>query len=475
MVDYRMAGILYCLASLVESLAEPLVIACLRTLDVDTRASAEGMATLAKAVATVCMLQGSFGTLFESWPVTVFGLSQLVYASLFTVIVYRRKYKSFCQPLSTTNQNGDDISLRRPQWIPSQDKVSNPFKNENNGHGKKVGGGSSWMEQIRHQFDLGSLHLTLVFALQGIFKHALTEGDRIVLTAVSSGYDQGVYAMASSYGGMASRMLLQPLEENGRLLFARQKRTNLDKKNQGEFMTLYVTLVKLVLYIGLVFACVGTNYTSILLRLLLGARWGRNDNNDNNSSGEAADALSAFCVYTALMALNGMTEAFVYGVAESQREITRLGVAHGAVGVVFAVLAPILVSTWGTVGLVYANALCMALRSMYSVTFSSLFFSSKENNNAPSVLSTMGVLVRRASPHPVVLLGFVSTFALTRYSRGLSDSIQLQDSLSKVWFIAAVQHVAIGIGCLFLVGVAAFKLEKDFGRSLKAMVRQKQD
>ena len=47
----------------------------------------------------------------------------------------------------------------------------------------------------------------------------------------------------------------------------------------------YYFLIKLVLYIGLLFGTVATNYTSILLRLLAGSRWGTNV--------EACDALSA--------------------------------------------------------------------------------------------------------------------------------------------------------------------------------------
>ncbi len=64
------------------------------------------------------------------------------------------------------------------------------------------------------------------------------------------------------------------------------------------------------------------------------------------------------------MALNGMTEAFVYGVAESGRDVGSLAVAHGVVGGVFYVAAPLLVlhrnGIGGTGGLIAANGLCMA-------------------------------------------------------------------------------------------------------------------
>ena len=81
---------------------------------------------------------------------------------------------------------------------------------------------SFFKKKFYTSLDPSTLELVIIFTLQGIFKHLLTEGDRIVLTALDDGYDQGIYAMASSYGGMASRLLLQPLGENARLLFSKR-------------------------------------------------------------------------------------------------------------------------------------------------------------------------------------------------------------------------------------------------------------
>ena len=113
-----------------------------------------------------------------------------------------------------------------------------------------------------------------------------------------------MYAIASSYGGLAARLLLQPMEENSRLLFSRQgalieQKTCRESKGKGEKIeqmratcnTLdsledtYVCLVRVVLYVGLLFAAVASNYSAILLRILAGKRWGTNF--------EASAALSA--------------------------------------------------------------------------------------------------------------------------------------------------------------------------------------
>lgn len=283
LLDYKVAGILYCIAAFVESIAEPLIIKAMQQLDVETRAASEGTATLSKAAISVLLLSGSNysfvpPSIAKKWPVSAFGMAQLTHAIVLTFVVYKRKWNFIT-------------------W-PSFEVVS------------------------RKNFDIPTLKLVFIFTLQGIFKHLLTEGDRIVLTALANGYDQGVYAMASSYGGMASRLLLQPLEENARLLFSKQEKKHAAQKHSkdNELETTLCVLLKLVLYIGLSFSCVASNYTSVLLTILAGTRWGNNP--------EATQALSAFCIYTALLALNGTTEAFVYGVAKSGSDVGSLGLAH---------------------------------------------------------------------------------------------------------------------------------------------------
>lgn len=113
-----------------------------------------------------------------------------------------------------------------------------------------------------------------------------------------------MYALASSYGGLAARLLLQPMEENARLFFSRQGalveqasfRDTKGEENEIEKMTSacnrldsleesYICLVRVVLYVGLLFAAIATNYSAILLRILAGKRWGSNI--------EASAALSA--------------------------------------------------------------------------------------------------------------------------------------------------------------------------------------
>ena len=197
--DYKLAGILYCLASFVESLSEPLVIRCLQQMDVTTKAKAEGVALVAKSLScigclffsscgwyvkiVIIMMGGSSGTSGGSstanFAVTAFGISQLVYASVFTSIMYRKARSSMG-------------GIRWPKNIKAS--MSNPYREKDSRHPSQY--------PTRHQnFHWRTLHLVLIFTLQGLFKHALTEADKFVLSGSAGSYDQGVYALAASYGG----------------------------------------------------------------------------------------------------------------------------------------------------------------------------------------------------------------------------------------------------------------------------------
>ena len=421
-MDYRIGGLLYCLAAWIEGCGEPAVLHYLRQMNVAKRASAEGMATVAKTVATIVGLK----LVPSEYHVTAFGTAQLVYALVYSGYLYAGAWKVLI--------------------VPPTLKLSS--------------------------FDGPTCYMTLVFTIQGFFKHLLTEADRIVLTAVSNNYNQGVYAMGSSYGGMAARILLQPLEENARLLWSRlagrqNKDSSNSKKNFDELELSYTMLVKLVLYIGLVFSCIAVNYTNLLLSLLAGRKWGRNM--------EAANVLSAFCVYTAFLAWNGMTEAFVYGVASSGQEIGRLGMAHTVTGITFAICAYFLVSHHGTVGLVAANCIAMALRSMYSIHFAARFFGQQQTQRTNTVLRRLLVSI---VPHPALLLGFAASWVGTRWTLQQLQSQNLHMSMDyrdKEWLYLTGQHLAMGVSCVVGIASLGVSLEVGFLRSLRSMIRPKQD
>jgi len=409
--DYRMAGILFCLASCIEGWAEPCILLALRQMNVALKASAEGMATLAKTFAIVIALQ----YLQDDWPVTAFGLAQLVYAVVYALFLYTKTWY-------------DLIGFRKDEPL-----------------------------------DGRTCYMTIVFTGQGFFKHFLTEGDRFVLTRLSGSYDQGVYAMGSAYGGMAARIILQPIEENGRLLWSRQAAA----ESVEPLKKSYTVLVKLTLYVGFIFSCLAVNYTSIVLNVLAGRKWGNNQ--------EATAVLTAFCVYTAFLAWNGMTEAFVYGVATSGQDMGRLGLVHTVVGILFALLASWAVPRIGTVGLVAANCIAMFLRALYSVIYAARYFAKRQEK---PVLSTLGNLLHQMFPHRAVILAFAASFWVTGTSldRFTVQSQELEvETGSVTWLLFAAQHIGVGVACVVGIISLAFPLENDFRDSVQSMWHGKQD
>lgn len=62
--------------------------------------------------------------------------------------------------------------------------------------------------------------LSFSFLKQSVLKHALSEGDRFILSIVSSSFDQGVYGIVYNYGSLVARLIFAPLEEVSRTTFA---------------------------------------------------------------------------------------------------------------------------------------------------------------------------------------------------------------------------------------------------------------
>lgn len=420
--DYRMSGLLYCLAAAMEGWVEPAVLHFLRRVEVAPKASAEGIATVGKTVMTVFLL-----SYLPDTPITAFGLAQVTYSLVYGIILIQASYRSLQGPRF-------DVRLDRK-----------------------------------------TCSMTFMFTLQGLFKHCLTEGDRIVLSSLAGSYDQGVYAMGSSYGGLAARMLLQPIEENGRLLLSRQVSDELakvpkdssslkDPCTRDPLAQTFTVLVKLVLYIGLVFSCLAVNYTGVLLRLLAGQKWGSNE--------QADDVLAAFCVYTAFLAWNGTTEALVYAVSSTGGELARLGLAHTVTGILFAAIATLGVGWYGTVGLVAANCMSMFMRSIYSLYVATQFFHERwygKKGSSSSNLPVLQPLLRQMLPKPVVWVSFLASFVATRLSR--NTTVENADSAN--WIKLAAKHIAVGATSGIGVLSVAFLAEHEFRQSIRGLFRKR--
>jgi Rft protein len=244
---------------------------------------------------------------------------------------------------------------------------------------------------------------------------------------------------------------LQPMEESARLVFSR---VDHDSKT---LETVYTSCVKLVLYIGLCFSCLAVNYTQIFLTLLAG--WGDNP--------EAVATLSAFCVYTAALAWNGMTEACMYGIAKTGKELQKVAMAHTVIAFVFVTLAPLAVIRGGTVALVWANTLSMIARALFAIYFAA---NSMKTAQEPSTLSIMLRLISKMIPPRLVMLCFVASYLATRTSK---DVYELKAGMP--WLQSVAQHVGVGAACGMGIVTVAYTVEKQLLGDLRRLGAGKQD
>ena len=437
--DLLVAGCLYCFGAVLESLSEPMLLLTIRNMQIGKRASVEGIALLIKAVSTSFFLF----LMKDSFPASAFGIAQVSYGLTTLIVLYRQVW-------------------HKMQWPSYIDSVSSTNRNTSSDY--------FWIRSV--PLHRSTLTMVGTFSIQGVFKHILTEGDKIILSFTSDSYDQGVYAMASAYGGLASRLLLQPLEENGRYFFARMKisqskaDSETDTNSNIELRRTYVVLVKLVLYIGFLFSFVGTNYTVIVLRLLAGAKWTNED---------ASNALAAFCYYTSVLALNGMTEAFVFGIASNASQIRNISVAHAIIGCIYGAVSTFAVAKYGTVGLIASNSFQMFLRSLYSINFADKYFQVSREKPLPRFISTF-ILIKEFTPSLASIVMFCITFLVTRQSnKTFLDRIGSNSSIDKDWIYHSVKHVSKGVICLFMTCLVIYKQEKSMRRFLTSMRKQKKE
>jgi len=173
------------------------------------------------------------------------------------------------------------------------------------------------------------------------------------------------------------------------------------------------------------------------------------------------------CVYTAFLALNGITEAFVYGVARSGKDVGKIGIAHAVVGGIFALVAPTLVRRYGAVGLIAANCISMALRSAYSLYFATRYFA-KAGKRISFIISVLS----RMLPNILVVAAFGVSFVVSRLSKIHIYDAQI-DTDSTRWVIAGAQHITIGVTCVVITLGITWMVEKDIRISMLNIIKRK--
>jgi oligosaccharide translocation protein RFT1 len=230
-------------------------------------------------------------------------------------------------------------------------------------------------------FSKSLFKLSLSLYVQQGIKYLLTEGDVIVSTTFASLEDQGMYALSANYGGLIARMVFRPIEDSCRNLFAKlcapsttipekSKQSASGSTDPGINIKQAASTLTLILrtysIASLVAFAVGPTAAPLLLRVVAGSRW---------SGSGAGEVLGTYCYCIPLLALNGVSEAFV-GATASSRDLHWQSIWMGFFSAGFAASAYLFLKVleMGAKGLVLANCVNMAMRIVFNLGFVKRFF-----------------------------------------------------------------------------------------------------
>lgn len=199
---------------------------------------------------------------------------------------------------------------------------------------------------------------------QSWWKHFLTQGDTFFIAYMATQTAQGTYALASNYGGLVARLVLQPIEEMSRNYFGKLLSVADGKPTKEATEKASVDLRRLLriyLILSVAMVTIGPTIAPLLLHYIAGPRW--------HSSG-AGNVLAVYCYYIPLLALNGVCEAFVAVVAtKTQVYWQSLWMAAFTIGFGSAAYLFLSVLNLGAQGLVLANMANMLLRIIWCSHF----------------------------------------------------------------------------------------------------------
>ncbi|KAK0702479.1 Rft protein-domain-containing protein [Apiosordaria backusii] len=342
---------IYALAAIIELLSEPAFMVMQTRLQFATRAAAESIATFLRCTITLgSAVYGARQGL--SLGVLPFALGQLSYGvGLLLVYLYRgsglaskENFSLFPRPIATSGRY-----LHPP-----------------------------------------TLKLTSSLLSQSVLKHLLTQGDTFLVSILSSPTSQGVYALANNYGGLLARLVFQPIEESSRSYFSRllsstttpstpEEKSKKDNTATSSNSTtpspeaaaahsLY-SLLKFYLLLSLIIISLAPTAAPLLLSLVAGQQW--------LTSG-AGSCLSLYTYYIPLLAINGITEAFVSSVA-TESEVHAQSAWMAGFSFVFASAGFITLKVldMGAKGLVWANGVNMACRILWCWGFIHKWFNKR--------------------------------------------------------------------------------------------------
>ena len=204
--------------------------------------------------------------------------------------------------------------------------------------------------------------LALSFGTQTFFKLLLTEGERLVMTTfcVLDFGPQGIYEAVNNLASLAARYIFQQVEENGYLLFGQILRRGDARKRSDVLLSAEIlsNLLKLMLIVALIIATFGQAYSGTLLYLYAGEKL----------LPLGKTLMQFHCLYIAFIAINGITECFVFATMTKDQLDKHNGKMFMCT-LVFLVASYTFSKIIGAVGLIIANMVNMSLRIFFSCNY----------------------------------------------------------------------------------------------------------
>ncbi|KAK6214186.1 hypothetical protein LQW54_004612 [Pestalotiopsis sp. IQ-011] len=350
------------LSAIIELLSEPAFVILQHRLRFGPRAAAEAIATFLRCLVT-------FGAANWAWRsgremgVLPFALGQLGYGTGLLAVYLWHGWRL---------ASSEGFSLFPKRVTDSDEKAAKS------------------QSQVAGDYTMGyfytpTLQLASSMTAQSLVKHILTQGDTFLVSILSSPQSQGVYALANNYGSLLARLLFQPVEESSRNYFSKLLSTAATgaenapeksateksaKENISQAKSDLQSLFKSYILLSILVVSLGPFGAPLLVQIIAGKAWAESG---------AGDVLAQYCLYIPLLAMNGISEAFVSSVAtESEVHLQSIwmgafSVMFGAAGFVFLRLLGL-----GAVGLVYANAINMICRILWSSRFISTYFGRRD-------------------------------------------------------------------------------------------------
>lgn len=361
---------IYAIATIIELLSEPCFVVIQERLLYKSRARSETIAAVFRCAAT-CLTAFVASQRHLRSSVLPFAIGQIVYAVCLTT-----GHLTTVLPLARQ----DGFSM-----LPTVVERSSNY--------------------LASRFCRPLVSLASTLYAQSVFKQILTQGDALILGFLASLEDQGAFALASNYGGLAARLLFQPIEESSRNTFGRLlSRVDKDGKVESQSLKAAVRQLSDMLHlygiIAVLSSCLLYTVLPLLVQILVGPAWFTPD---------IANILSTYCYYIPFMAYNGILDAFVTSVATPaqlrQQSLWMGAFTAGYLGAAYVLLN---VLDLGARGLVLGNILNMLLRIVWSSGFIRGYM--KENNITINV-------IKEVLPRPgIFVVGTVAASIMRRKS-----------------------------------------------------------